>query len=222
MASQNFLECFGQFWNWSWGSRRSVPALWKALEPGAVGEAVRHDDVLVEVVGACGAVIFHLVDHLADREDGGGRGVGLQIWGGRGWGDALGAGLVGVTFICIHGKKGRDTHGLWLDYFKNWIVRRKAANHFLSFRLSLSVQVVYNTQEIHTQRPVSSEQRKSTHISSHIQPMLSCDQNSILGCHDDEWASSNMKYMRMKAMSIGVLMWSILEDWSELLVLWLK
>lgn len=43
----------------------------RVLEPGAVGEAVRHDDVLVEVVRACGAVTFHLINHLADREDGG-------------------------------------------------------------------------------------------------------------------------------------------------------
>lgn len=46
-----------------------------------MGEAVGHDDVLVEVVGARGAVTFHLVDHLADGEDGGrgGRGVGLRL-----------------------------------------------------------------------------------------------------------------------------------------------
>lgn len=82
-----------------------------------MGKAVRHDDVLVEVVGACGAVIFHLVDHLADREDGGrgGRGVGLHFGGGGGRGDAPGAGLVGVTFICIWGTE-KDTQGLWLDY----------------------------------------------------------------------------------------------------------
>lgn len=77
-----------------------------------MGEAVRHDDVLVEVVGAGGAVIFHLVDHLADGEDGGrgGGGVGLDLRGGRGRGDALGAGLVGVTFICIQEtKRDKDT-----------------------------------------------------------------------------------------------------------------
>ncbi len=53
----------------------------KVLEPGAVGEAVRHDDVLVEVVRTRGAVTFHLVNHLADREDGGrgGRGVGFHL-----------------------------------------------------------------------------------------------------------------------------------------------
>lgn len=43
-----------------------------------MGEAVRHDDVLVEVVGASGTVILHLVNHLADRKDGGG-GVGLGL-----------------------------------------------------------------------------------------------------------------------------------------------
>lgn len=53
-----------------------------SLEPGTVGETVGHDDVLVKVVGARGAVTFHLVNHLADREDGGGRGgggVGLHV-----------------------------------------------------------------------------------------------------------------------------------------------
>lgn len=52
-----------------------------ALEPGAVAKAVGHDDVLVEVVRARGTVTFHLVDHLADREDGGGGGrrVGLYL-----------------------------------------------------------------------------------------------------------------------------------------------
>lgn len=39
------------------------------LEPGA-GKAVGHEDVLVEVVCAHGAVTLHLVDHLADGEDG--------------------------------------------------------------------------------------------------------------------------------------------------------
>lgn len=83
-----------------------TPQHWgQPLEPGAVGEAVGHDDVLVEVVGACGAVIFHLINHLADREDGGGGGggVGLHLWGARGRGDALRAGLVGVRFICVQG-----------------------------------------------------------------------------------------------------------------------
>jgi len=72
MASQAFLE----------RSREEGSALEVgALEAGAVGEAVGHDDVLVEVVGARGAVTFHLVDHLADGEDGGrgGRGVGLRL-----------------------------------------------------------------------------------------------------------------------------------------------
>ncbi len=57
-----------------------------ALEAGAVGEAVGHDDVLVEVVRAGGAVTFHLVNHLTDGKDGGrgGGGVGLHLRGGRG------------------------------------------------------------------------------------------------------------------------------------------
>lgn len=63
--------------------RREVPrggGPEEALEAGAVGEAVGHDDVLVEVVGARGAVTFDLIDHLADRKDGGGRGgVGLHL-----------------------------------------------------------------------------------------------------------------------------------------------
>ena len=42
-------------------------------------EAIRHDDVLVEVVGARGAVIFHLIDHLADGEDGGRGGGGVRL-----------------------------------------------------------------------------------------------------------------------------------------------
>lgn len=51
------------------------------LKPGAVGAGVRHDDVLAEVVRVCGTVTFHLVNHLADRKDGGrgGRGVGLHF-----------------------------------------------------------------------------------------------------------------------------------------------
>lgn len=70
------------------------------LKPGAVGAGVRHDDVLAEVVRVCGTVTFHLVNHLADRKDGGrgGRGVGLHFWGGTGWGDALWIGLFGVAF----------------------------------------------------------------------------------------------------------------------------
>lgn len=61
------------------GSRKVCPSEpGSVLEPGAVGETVGHDDVLVEVVGARGAVIFHLVDHLADGEDGG-RGAGLHL-----------------------------------------------------------------------------------------------------------------------------------------------
>lgn len=61
------------------GSRTVCPAEpGRALEPGAVGEAVGQDDVLVEVVGARGAVILHLVDHLADGQDGG-RGGGLDL-----------------------------------------------------------------------------------------------------------------------------------------------
>lgn len=43
-----------------------------------MGEAVGHDDVLVEVLGAGGAVTFDLVDHLADRKDGG-RGVRIHL-----------------------------------------------------------------------------------------------------------------------------------------------
>lgn len=66
-------------------SKRRLHKIWSqntrtALEPGAVAEAVGHDDILVEVVGACGAVTFYLVDHLTDGEDGGGgRGVGLYL-----------------------------------------------------------------------------------------------------------------------------------------------
>lgn len=58
---------------WAVPKHGAVPegGKWRtALEPGAVGEAVGHNDVLVEVVGARGAVTFHLVDHLADGEDG--------------------------------------------------------------------------------------------------------------------------------------------------------
>lgn len=56
----------------------------EVLELGAVGEAVRHEDVLVEGVGACGTVALHFVNHLADRKDGGRggggrRGVGLDF-----------------------------------------------------------------------------------------------------------------------------------------------
>ena len=54
----------------------------EVLELGAVGEAVRHEDVLVEVVGAGGTVTLHFVNHLADRKDGGrggGGGVGLDL-----------------------------------------------------------------------------------------------------------------------------------------------
>lgn len=54
---------------------------WEVLELGAVGQAVGHQDVLVEVVGTTGAVAAHLVNHLANRQDGGGRGRG----GGRAW-----------------------------------------------------------------------------------------------------------------------------------------
>ena len=95
------------------GSGSSAPRTRRTvLELGAVCEAVGHDDVLVEVVRARGAVAFHLVDHLADGEDGGGgggggRGVGLHLRGGRG--DALGAGLVGKAFICIQGEKDTKT-----------------------------------------------------------------------------------------------------------------
>lgn len=74
------------------------------LEPGAVGEAVRQDDVLVEIVGTRGTVTFHLVDHLTDGQDGGGggqRGGWLRLRGGRGRGDAFGAGLAGEAFICV-------------------------------------------------------------------------------------------------------------------------
>lgn len=51
------------------------------LELGAVGQAVRHQDVLVEVVGSTAAVAAHLVNHLANGQDGGGGGRG----GGRAW-----------------------------------------------------------------------------------------------------------------------------------------
>lgn len=61
-------------------------------------EAVRHEDVLVEVVGARGTVILHLVNHLADRKDGGGGGVGLDFRGGRRRGFRVR--LAGETFIC--------------------------------------------------------------------------------------------------------------------------
>lgn len=60
-----------------------------------MGEAVRHDDVLVEVVRAGGTVILHLVNHLADREDGGG--VGLDL---RGRGRGFRVCLAGKPFIC--------------------------------------------------------------------------------------------------------------------------
>lgn len=63
------------------------------LELGAVAEAVRHDDVLVEVVGADGAVAFHLVDDLVHRDD---RGGAVPI--GRA---EFGACLAGVAFTCI-------------------------------------------------------------------------------------------------------------------------
>lgn len=69
----------------------------EVLELGAVGEAVGHDDVLVEVVRACGTVTLHLVNHLANRKDGGG-GVGLEFRGGRRQG--FGVGLAGEPFIC--------------------------------------------------------------------------------------------------------------------------
>lgn len=62
-----------------------------------MGEAVRHDDVLVEAVRAGGTVILHLVNHLADRKDGGG-GVGLDFRGGCGRG--FGVCLAGEPFIC--------------------------------------------------------------------------------------------------------------------------
>lgn len=85
------------------------PATCRVLEPGAVSKTVRHDDVLVEVVGARGAVILHLVDHLADGEDGGrgGRGVGRRLGAGRGRRHALWAGLARETFICT---KRRQAH----------------------------------------------------------------------------------------------------------------
>lgn len=44
----------------------------EVLELGAVGQAVRHEDVLVEVVGPTAAITAHLVDHLANGQDGGG------------------------------------------------------------------------------------------------------------------------------------------------------
>lgn len=62
-----------------------------------MGEAVRHDDVLVEVVRASGTVILHLVNHLADRKDGGGGGVGLDL---RGRGRGFRVCLAGKPFIC--------------------------------------------------------------------------------------------------------------------------
>lgn len=69
-----------------------------------MGEAVGHDDVLVEVVGARGTVILHLVDHLADGKDGGG--VGLDFRGGRRQG--FGAYLAGGAFICNQATEKRD------------------------------------------------------------------------------------------------------------------
>lgn len=42
------------------------------LELGAVAEGVRHDNVLVEVVGAHRAVTFDLVNDLVHGNDGGG------------------------------------------------------------------------------------------------------------------------------------------------------
>lgn len=62
------------------------------LELGAVAEAVRHDNVLVEVVGAHRAVTFDLVNDLVHGDDGGG---GLTLRG-----DSFSIGLVGVTFTC--------------------------------------------------------------------------------------------------------------------------
>lgn len=65
------------------------------LELGAVAEAVRHDDVLVEVVRARRAVTFDLVNDLVHWDDGGGGRGGLTIRG-----DTFKIGLVGVTFTC--------------------------------------------------------------------------------------------------------------------------
>lgn len=60
------------------------------LELGAVAEAVCHDDVLVEAVGADRAVALHLVNDLVHRDD---RRGGVPI--GR---TEFGACLDGVTF----------------------------------------------------------------------------------------------------------------------------
>lgn len=95
------LEQHGWLWNlkktpqwmFSWGL--------KLLKSGAVGEAVGQDDVLVEVICACGAVTFDLIDHLTDGEDGGGGQVGFYLRGRGRWGDALRNALVGVAFICV-------------------------------------------------------------------------------------------------------------------------
>lgn len=57
-----------------WETKRETPSgshdplveCWEVLELGAVGQAVRHQDVLVEVVGSTAAVAAHLVNHLAN------------------------------------------------------------------------------------------------------------------------------------------------------------
>lgn len=83
------------------GLGRFGRAAGRLLELGAVGEAVGHDDVLVEVVGARRAVISDFVDHLADGQDGG-RGVGLHLGGGGRQGHAR-------TFVCKQGgRRQRD------------------------------------------------------------------------------------------------------------------
>lgn len=84
-----------------WGLGRFGRAGGRLLELGAVGKAVGHDDVLVEVVGAGCAVISDFVDHLADGQDGG-RGVGLHLGGGGRRGHAR-------TFVCKQrGRRQRD------------------------------------------------------------------------------------------------------------------
>lgn len=62
-------------------SRDPLGDCWEVLELGAVGQAVRHQDVLVEIVSSTAAVAAHLVNHLANGQDGGGGGRG----GSRAW-----------------------------------------------------------------------------------------------------------------------------------------
>lgn len=83
----------------------------EALELGAVGEAVGHEDVLVEVVGAGGAVVLDFVNHLADGQDGGG--VGLDFRGRRRRG--FWVGLAGEALICTrHQREKKNGSRGWL------------------------------------------------------------------------------------------------------------